>query len=159
MGQAAVGPGGRACGSAGHNSQCFESSFQVLLVSYKFEGKLLLQRHQLVNACLVEELLYFRAFEQKTLTPEQWAPEWQPLHGYSVLLTRLLLTDCFYLWTIVSSLLFFLHSVTPSSLAFFLLLKLVKLISASGPLPLLLFCLHCSPRFSVVLSFSCLQLK
>ncbi|KAK2496493.1 hypothetical protein MC885_006237 [Smutsia gigantea] len=58
----------------------FESSVQVLLVSYRFEGKPLLQRHQLVNVCLVEQLLYFHAFEQNTLTPEQGAREWQPFY-------------------------------------------------------------------------------
>ncbi|XP_054438717.1 bolA-like protein 2 [Pteronotus mesoamericanus] len=53
------------------------SSFRVLVVSAKFEGKPLLQRHRLVNACLEEELLHIHAFEQKTLTPEQWAREQQ----------------------------------------------------------------------------------
>ncbi|KAI5932098.1 bolA-like protein 2 isoform X1 [Manis javanica] len=54
------------------------SSFRVLVVSSKFEGKPLLQRHWLVvNTCLVEELLHIHAFEQKTLTPEQWACEQQ----------------------------------------------------------------------------------
>ncbi|XP_028334256.1 bolA-like protein 2 isoform X1 [Physeter macrocephalus] len=53
------------------------SSFRVLVVSAKFEGKPLLQRHRLVNACLAEELLHIHAFEQKTLTPEQWTREQQ----------------------------------------------------------------------------------
>uniref|UniRef100_A0A452U2R4 BolA-like protein 2 n=1 Tax=Ursus maritimus TaxID=29073 RepID=A0A452U2R4_URSMA len=53
------------------------SSFRVLVVSAKFEGKPLLQRHRLVNTCLAEELLHIHAFEQKTLTPEQWARERQ----------------------------------------------------------------------------------
>ncbi|KAM8778881.1 bolA-like protein 2 isoform 1-T1 [Rhynchonycteris naso] len=53
------------------------SSFRVLVVSAKFEGKPLLQRHRLVNACLAEELQRIHAFEQKTLTPEQWAGEQQ----------------------------------------------------------------------------------
>uniref|UniRef100_A0A2K5ZLJ1 BolA family member 2 n=2 Tax=Cercopithecinae TaxID=9528 RepID=A0A2K5ZLJ1_MANLE len=48
-----------------------------LVVSAKFEGKPLLQRHRLVNACLAEELSHTHAFEQKTLTPEQWAREQQ----------------------------------------------------------------------------------
>ncbi|XP_012359635.1 bolA-like protein 2 isoform X1 [Nomascus leucogenys] len=52
-------------------------SFRVLVVSAKFEGKPLLQRHRLVNACLAEELPHIHAFEQKTLTPEQWARERQ----------------------------------------------------------------------------------
>uniref|UniRef100_A0A8C5XHV5 BolA family member 2B n=2 Tax=Microcebus murinus TaxID=30608 RepID=A0A8C5XHV5_MICMU len=53
------------------------SSFRVLVVSAKFEGKPLLQRHRLVNTCLVDELPHIHAFEQKTLTPEQWAREQQ----------------------------------------------------------------------------------
>ncbi|TKC50501.1 hypothetical protein EI555_019128, partial [Monodon monoceros] len=53
------------------------SSFRVLVVSAKFEGKPLLQRHRLVNTCLAEELLHIHAFEQKTLTPEQWTREQQ----------------------------------------------------------------------------------
>ncbi|KAF7660977.1 hypothetical protein LDENG_00271610 [Lucifuga dentata] len=48
------------------------ASFRVLIVSPQFEGKPLLQRHRMVNACLAEELKEIHAFEQKTLTPEQW---------------------------------------------------------------------------------------
>uniref|UniRef100_A0A8I6B1N2 BolA family member 2 n=1 Tax=Rattus norvegicus TaxID=10116 RepID=A0A8I6B1N2_RAT len=48
------------------------TSFRFLVVSAKFEGKPLLQRHQLVNECFAEELSHIHAFEQKTLTPEQW---------------------------------------------------------------------------------------
>ncbi|XP_019618740.1 bolA-like protein 2 [Branchiostoma floridae] len=48
------------------------SAFNVTIVSAKFEGKPLLQRHRLVNACLEEELKDIHAFSQKTLTPEQW---------------------------------------------------------------------------------------
>ncbi|XP_063042856.1 bolA-like protein 2 [Engraulis encrasicolus] len=47
-------------------------SFKVLIVSPQFEGKPLLQRHRMVNTCLAEELKEIHAFEQKTLTPEQW---------------------------------------------------------------------------------------
>lgn len=48
------------------------ASFKVLVVSPQFQGKQLLQRHRMVNTCLVEELKEIHAFEQKTLTPEQW---------------------------------------------------------------------------------------
>ncbi|XP_022073691.1 bolA-like protein 2 [Acanthochromis polyacanthus] len=48
------------------------ASFKVLVVSPQFEGKPLLQRHRMVNTCLGEELKEIHAFEQKTLTPEQW---------------------------------------------------------------------------------------
>ncbi|XP_029462905.1 bolA-like protein 2 isoform X2 [Rhinatrema bivittatum] len=51
------------------------TSFKVLVVSPRFEGKPLLQRHRLVNSCLAEELKEIHAFEQKTLTPEQWLKE------------------------------------------------------------------------------------
>ncbi|MBZ3878686.1 BolA-like protein 2 [Sciurus carolinensis] len=53
------------------------TSFRVLVVSAKFEGKPLLHRHRLVNASLSEELPHIHAFEQKTLTPDQWAREQQ----------------------------------------------------------------------------------
>ncbi|CAB1421322.1 unnamed protein product [Pleuronectes platessa] len=48
------------------------ASFKALVVSSQFEGKPLLQRHRMVNTCLAEELKEIHAFEQKTLTPEQW---------------------------------------------------------------------------------------
>uniref|UniRef100_A0A4W5K6E5 BolA family member 2 n=1 Tax=Hucho hucho TaxID=62062 RepID=A0A4W5K6E5_9TELE len=48
------------------------ASFKVLLVSPQFEGKPLLARHRMVNTCLADELKEIHAFEQKTLTPEQW---------------------------------------------------------------------------------------
>ncbi|XP_014010886.1 uncharacterized protein isoform X1 [Salmo salar] len=48
------------------------ASFKVLIVSPQFEGKPLLARHRIVNTCLAEELKEIHAFEQKTLTPEQW---------------------------------------------------------------------------------------
>ncbi|XP_078132600.1 bolA-like protein 2 [Sander vitreus] len=48
------------------------ASYKVLVVSSQFEGKPLLQRHRMVNTCLAEELKEIHAFEQKTLTPEQW---------------------------------------------------------------------------------------
>ncbi|XP_054457756.1 bolA-like protein 2 [Anoplopoma fimbria] len=48
------------------------ASYKVLVVSSQFDGKPLLQRHRMVNTCLAEELKEIHAFEQKTLTPEQW---------------------------------------------------------------------------------------
>ncbi|XP_033207253.1 bolA-like protein 2 [Belonocnema kinseyi] len=48
------------------------AKFAVVIVSNKFEGKPLLQRHRLVNSVLAEELKDIHAFSQKTLTPEQW---------------------------------------------------------------------------------------
>lgn len=46
--------------------------FSCVIVSKKFEGKPLLQRHRLVNSVLQEELKNIHAFSQKTFTPEQW---------------------------------------------------------------------------------------
>ncbi|XP_015592877.1 bolA-like protein 2 isoform X3 [Cephus cinctus] len=48
------------------------AKFSVVIVSDKFTGKPLLQRHRLVNSVLEEELKEIHAFSQKTLTPEQW---------------------------------------------------------------------------------------
>ncbi|XP_028297646.1 bolA-like protein 2 [Gouania willdenowi] len=48
------------------------ASFKVVVVSSQFEGKPLLQRHRMVNSCLSEEMKHIHAFEQKTLTPQQW---------------------------------------------------------------------------------------
>ncbi|XP_014681995.1 PREDICTED: bolA-like protein 2 [Priapulus caudatus] len=48
------------------------AAFELVIVSNKFEGKPLLQRHRLVNTCLAEELKTIHAFSQKTYTPEQW---------------------------------------------------------------------------------------
>lgn len=48
------------------------AKFQTVIVSSKFEGLPLLQRHRLVNKVLEEELKIIHAFQMKTLTPEQW---------------------------------------------------------------------------------------
>ncbi|XP_064632792.1 bolA-like protein 2 [Lineus longissimus] len=48
------------------------ASFSVVIVSKEFAGKALLQRHRLVNEILAEEIKSIHAFQQKTLTPEQW---------------------------------------------------------------------------------------
>ncbi|XP_071848406.1 bolA-like protein 2 [Apostichopus japonicus] len=49
------------------------AKFNATIVSSKFEGKPLLQRHRMVNTCLAEELQSIHAFSMKTLTPEKWA--------------------------------------------------------------------------------------
>ncbi|KAL1768210.1 bolA 2 [Sigmodon hispidus] len=72
--EAVAGPGGRACGGGGRHN-CCATSFRVLAVSAQVQEKSLLQRHRLVNECLAIELLRIHAFEQKTLTPEQWTRE------------------------------------------------------------------------------------
>ena len=47
-------------------------AFEVVIVSYLFQGKATLQRHRLVNEKLKEEIAAVHAFSQKTYTPEQW---------------------------------------------------------------------------------------
>lgn len=54
-----------------HSDGCGEK-FSCLVVSEKFRGKPLLQRHRLVNSILKEELENIHAFSQQTLTPDQW---------------------------------------------------------------------------------------
>ncbi|XP_023230766.1 bolA-like protein 2 [Centruroides vittatus] len=48
------------------------AKFNALIVTSKFDGKPLLQRHRMVNEVLKEEMKVIHAFTQKTLTPEQW---------------------------------------------------------------------------------------
>ena len=49
------------------------ASFLIEIVSEKFEGKRLLERHRLVNAALEEEMKEIHALSiKKALTPEQW---------------------------------------------------------------------------------------
>jgi BolA protein len=50
-----------------------ESHFKVVVVSGKFEGKRLVQRHQAVNAVLAEELAgEVHALSMETLTVVEW---------------------------------------------------------------------------------------
>jgi len=48
------------------------TSFSTVIVSEKFNGKPLLQRHRMVNSALEEELKSIHALTMKTWTPEQW---------------------------------------------------------------------------------------
>ncbi|CAL1284596.1 unnamed protein product [Larinioides sclopetarius] len=48
------------------------AKFNAIVVTPKFEGVSLLQRHRMVNEVLKEEMNSIHAFTQKTLTPEQW---------------------------------------------------------------------------------------
>ncbi|KAH1011675.1 hypothetical protein HUJ04_000995 [Dendroctonus ponderosae] len=57
-----------------HSGGCGEK-FACLVVSDKFEGKPLLQRHRLVNNVLKEELAQIHALSLQTLTTKQWAAE------------------------------------------------------------------------------------
>ncbi|KAH0460232.1 hypothetical protein IEQ34_010895 [Dendrobium chrysotoxum] len=52
------------------------ASFDVEVVSEKFEGKRLLERHRLVNAALAEQMPQIHALSiKKALTPSQWKPQ------------------------------------------------------------------------------------
>eukprot|EP00795_Rhopilema_esculentum_P015158 gene15158-6348_t len=55
------------------------TSFSTVIVSDKFVGQPLLQRHRMVNSALSEELQSIHAFTMKTLTPEQWEKQ-QAMH-------------------------------------------------------------------------------
>jgi len=48
------------------------SAFEVTIVSPQFEGKRLLQRHQMVNQALADLIPKMHAFSQKPLTPSEW---------------------------------------------------------------------------------------
>ena len=48
------------------------TSFKVVVVSSKFEGKSKLQQQRLVNGALAEEMSQIHALTQKTYTPEAW---------------------------------------------------------------------------------------
>jgi BolA protein len=50
-----------------------ESHFKVVIVSKKFDGLRLIQRHRLVNDVLADELAHhIHALTMHTYTPEQW---------------------------------------------------------------------------------------
>ena len=46
--------------------------FAAIIVSSKFEGKSLIDRHNIVSNALAEELKTLNGFTQKCFTPEQW---------------------------------------------------------------------------------------
>uniref|UniRef100_A0A1L8ED93 Putative bola bacterial stress-induced morphogen-related protein n=1 Tax=Haematobia irritans TaxID=7368 RepID=A0A1L8ED93_HAEIR len=46
--------------------------FSVVIVSEKFRGLKMLQKHRMVNSALAEELKEIHAFSQKSYTPEEW---------------------------------------------------------------------------------------
>ncbi|XP_060554514.1 bolA-like protein 2 [Ruditapes philippinarum] len=48
------------------------AKFQALVVSPKFEGMPLLQRHRLINSAVEEEMKQIHAFQIKSLTPQQY---------------------------------------------------------------------------------------
>ena len=48
------------------------AKFNAIIVSPKFEGIPLLQRHRMVNTILEEELKTIHAFTMKTMTPQQF---------------------------------------------------------------------------------------
>ena len=46
--------------------------FEAVIVSPKFEGKMKLARHRLVNSALKEEIAAIHAWTPKCLTPAEW---------------------------------------------------------------------------------------
>lgn len=53
-----------------------ESHFKVTVVSERFQGKPLLARHRMINACLEEELAGpLHALSLHTLTPQEWVEQ------------------------------------------------------------------------------------
>jgi stress-induced morphogen len=48
------------------------AKFSCVVVTKRFDGVALLQRHRMVNAALEEEMKSIHAMNLKTLTPEQW---------------------------------------------------------------------------------------
>ena len=48
------------------------AKFNALIVSPKFDGIPLLQRHRMVNSVLEDELKSIHAFTMKTYTPQQY---------------------------------------------------------------------------------------
>lgn len=52
------------------------ASFEIEIVSEKFEGKRLLERHRIVNAALAEQMKEIHALSiKKAQTPSQWNPQ------------------------------------------------------------------------------------
>jgi acid stress-induced BolA-like protein IbaG/YrbA len=47
--------------------------FEAVIVSAAFEGKGMLQQHQLVYRAIGDKMEVIHALSMKTLTPEQWA--------------------------------------------------------------------------------------
>lgn len=66
--------------------------FSTVIVSEKFEGKPLLQRHRLVNACLAEELKTIHAFSMKTLTPADWTKRQQQSSSWCHVIMQLMVS-------------------------------------------------------------------
>lgn len=55
------------------------ASFEIEIVSEKFEGKRLLERHRIVNAALAEQMKQIHALSiKKALPPSQWNPQPEP---------------------------------------------------------------------------------
>uniref|UniRef100_A0A8C9E3V0 Uncharacterized protein n=1 Tax=Phocoena sinus TaxID=42100 RepID=A0A8C9E3V0_PHOSS len=77
QGEAARGPGDGAHGSGGHDSQLLRVQPPRPCGVGQVQGEAAASETRLVNTCPAEELLHIHAFEQKTLTPAQWAREQQ----------------------------------------------------------------------------------
>lgn len=55
-----------------HSGSATESHFKVVAVSNKFDGKMLIARHRMINTALAEELNNIHALSLHTMTPDEY---------------------------------------------------------------------------------------
>ena len=55
-----------------HSGPATESHYKVVAVSKAFEGKMLIARHRMINAALVDELQQIHALALHTMTPDEY---------------------------------------------------------------------------------------
>ena len=55
-----------------HSGPASESHFKVVAVSKKFEDKMLIARHRMINSALAEELNSIHALALHTMTPDEY---------------------------------------------------------------------------------------
>ncbi len=58
--------------SHNHSGDRTESHFKIIVVSEKFEGMSLLNRHRSINELFREELTHIHALAMHTYTPSEW---------------------------------------------------------------------------------------
>ncbi len=58
--------------SSMHSGPATESHYKVVAVSKEFEGKMLIARHRMINAALVDELQQIHALALHTMTPDEY---------------------------------------------------------------------------------------
>jgi len=58
--------------SSMHSGPATESHYKVVAVSKDFEGKMLIARHRMINAALVDEIKQIHALALHTMTPDEY---------------------------------------------------------------------------------------